>query len=190
MKNVWVFWALFIAIILLFAGCAAPIIVTAKTFDSWPNQEWAQAALTEVRKQGLANPKDGKDYCPNGLTERNWVHLMAAIAKYESGFKPALEYKESFKNGRGEIIISTGLFQVSYEASRGYGFQGITTAQLKEPLKNIEVASVILARWAKRDGVFSGGSKNAWRGAARHWSVARGNPKTDNLKAYVKKWCE
>jgi len=163
-----------------------------RPFVSWPSQEWAKMALEAVRTERLAQipVSDGKSYCPQGLTERNFVHLLAAMAKYESNFKPALEYREGFKNGRGETVISTGLLQLSYESARGYGFPGITTADLKDPAKNLAVGARILGRWLSRDGVVSGGSSGAWKGAARYWSTMRSAAKTDRIKRTIAPWCE
>jgi len=130
----------------------------------------------------MPKASDEKKLCPKGLTRENWVHLFAAMAKHESSFKPTLTYKENFKNSRGEYVISTGLFQVSYESSRGYGFSGITTEQLKDPFKNIEVAVKIMRTLVARHGVVSGNS-GGWKGGSAYWSVLRSQKAQATLKS-------
>jgi len=191
MKNVWVFWALFIATILLFAGCAAPIIVPAKTFDSWPNQEWANEALATVRREGLDKlpVSDAKEFCPNGMSERNWVHLMASIVKFESNFKPNTTFKENFKSSAsGDYVISTGLFQISLSSTRN-GYKCVWSGQedLKDPIKNIACSGKVLKKLVAQDGRIAGNVGGKWKAGARYWSVLRVDSKT---KAHVKKWCE
>lgn len=154
---------------------------------AWPNQDWERYAWEKCAV--LKRTADDSYFCSKGLTRRNWVILLGAMAKYESNFKPSLEYKEKFKNGKGEYVISTGLFQVSYESSRGYGFSGITTEQLKDPYKNIDVAIAILKKWTERDGVVANHSGTTWRGGARYWSVLRTTGKLESVKAYVKRYC-
>lgn len=166
--------------------------VVEKPYASWPNQEWAKHAEKKVSETGLDKLvlADAKLFCPNGMSTRNWVHLMGAMVKYESGFKPELEYKESFRNSKGEYVISTGLFQVSYESSRGYGFSGITTQDLKNPLKNIDVAVAILKKLTGQNGVIANHSGTSWKGGSRYWSVLRPNGKLPSVKATLKPWCE
>jgi hypothetical protein len=150
----------------------------------FPNREWPEHiyALTE----NMPKVRDEFQLCPKGLTRRNWVHFFAAMAKHESNFKPALTYKENFKNSRGEYVISTGLFQVSYESSRGYGFKGITTEQLKDPYKNIEVAVKIVKTLAGRDGTLQGKQGMVYLGASKYWSVLR----SGKAQATLKTLCE
>jgi len=154
----------------------------------FPNQEWTDHALKMVRKYGLdkLHPKDEKEFCSYGMNEKNWVHLLAAMCKFESNFKPSTMYTENFKNSRGEWVISTGLFQLSYESVQGYGFTE-TTAGLKEPLRNIEIAVAILTHWVKRDGVISSSSN---KGGARYWSVLRPSGKLASVKRELRNNCQ
>ena len=189
--------------LLMLAACSTSPIEQEKkpTKASWPNSAWQNYAYE--KSIVLPRTTDEKEWCQNGFSNRaNFVHLLAAMAKMESNFKPRLEYEESFKNGRGERVISTGLFQVSYESARGYGFSGVTTEQLKDPYKNIDVAISILKKWAERDGVISNSSGTTWRGGARYWSVLRHsrwdsrakkwvpNSANKRLKEYLKGFCE
>jgi len=154
--------------------------------ESWPNKEWQAYAYEKVGV--LPMTPDGVEWCPQGLTRANRVHLLAALVKHESNFNPNLEYKEAFKNGRGEWVISTGLGQVSYESARGYGFRDATTQKLKDPEYNIKVVAAILKRWFAIDGVVSGRKDGKWRGGARYFSVFR--YKSDSMKAYLARFCQ
>jgi hypothetical protein len=111
---------------------------------------------------------------------------MAAMSRYDSSFNPSATYRENFKNSRGEYVISTGLFQVSYESSRGYGFAGITTEQLKDPYKNIDVAMAIMDKWATADGTIAGNGKSPYKGGSKYWSVLRASGKLESVKATYK----
>lgn len=168
----------------LFAmGCVQTTEPIKPSFNQslFPEKAWAE----KVWELTADMPKvsDEKEFCPQGLTHQNWVHLFASIAKNESNFRPTLEFREGFKNGRGEWVISTGLFQVSYESSRGYGFPGITTQDLKDPIKNIEVAVAIIKRLAGQDGRLAGKRPNGtWAGGARYFSVLRNNKVKDTVK--------
>jgi hypothetical protein len=136
----------------------------------------------------MPEAKDEKRFFKDGLTQENWVHLFAGMCNFESGFRPAHTYKEAFKNSRGEFVISTGLFQVSYESAAGYGFKGITTEQLKDPYKNIDVAVAIMRRLVTRDGIVASGTNNFNSlGGARYWSVLR-EPKIKEVIAFANKW--
>lgn len=188
-----------ILLILLLSGCSSKVVDTLKGQEPpkpeiqtppppvvvvnkslFPKQEWADHVWTLV--EDMPKAKDEFTLCPKGLTRGNWVHLFAAMALHESTFNPSLTYKENFKNSRGEYVISTGLFQVSYESSRGYGFQGITTEQLKDPYKNINVAVRIMRTLVARDGVVQGKKGTSWQGAAKYWSVLRSGKAQATLK--------
>ncbi len=147
----------------------------------FPNQSWTDFALKEVRASGLAdiNPADAPDFLLDGTAE-SWVHLLAAMAKHESNFKPSLTYNE---DGILEGVVSTGLLQLSEASSRAYAkfarnkkikaeIAAATTESLKDPLFNIRVGVVILKRWVAIDGVVA--TRTApWLGGARYWSVLR-----------------
>jgi hypothetical protein len=161
-----------------------PVSVDAEK-SLFPKKEWADYLWKKLDNMPVA--RDQFELCgKNGLTKQNWLHLFAAMAKHESNFKPSLEFKENFKNSRGEWVISTGLFQLSYESARGYGFRNITTEDLKDPYKNIDVAVAIMRKWVSTDGVVSAKSGLSWRGGARFWSVLR----TGKAQATLKTLCE
>lgn len=147
----------------------------------FPDQTWTDFALEEVSANKLAgiNPADAPDFRIDGTAE-SWVHLLAAMAKHESNFKPGLTYNES---GNLEGVVSAGLLQLSEVSSRGYAKFGrnqkiraeiaaATTESLKDPLFNIRVALVILQRWVEADGVVATLTE-PWLGGSRYWSVLR-----------------
>lgn len=150
-------------------------------------------ALAEVLGARLAavRTSDEFSFCPNGLTPRNWVHLLAAMAKYESGFDPKKEYRENFTGRDGKRIISTGLFQISLSSGNGYGCGFKTQADLKDPFQNIRCAVKILTKWVPKDGVVAaGGSNSTAKGGARYWSVLRTSGKLKEVKNTLKTHCE
>jgi hypothetical protein len=156
-----------------------------------PKQEWTDHLVKEIKAQGLDKLKasDEKEFCPNGMNTENWAHLIAAMAKRESSLRPNTEYRENFKNSKGEYIISTGLLQISLESSKGYKCGMNSQADLKDPLKNLSCGVTILARWIKRDGCIACGSHSVgWKGIQRYWSVGR--YKLDKLKDYVSPYCQ
>lgn len=154
----------------------------------WPKGDSKPSDLdsiirAEINSSGLilAKPQDAKEFFKNGLNENSWLSLVRAMIEHESGFDPKLEYKENFKNSKGEFVISTGLLQLSYESAAGYGFK-VTTEQLKDPATNIKIGVAILAKWILKDGVIAGGAS---KGASRYWSVLR-EPKIAKVKNSIK----
>jgi len=181
---------LYAILIITLASCATSkdSLTVQPIAKSWPNADLQAYASEAV--YGIPRFAGDTEYCPNGMTQRNYTHLLAAIAKHESNFNPSLIYKESFRNGRGEYVISTGLHQVSYESSRGYGFPGITTQDLKDPYLNIAVAAAILKKLVSRDGVLSEYRDGRWRGGSAYWSTLRSTGKLSSVKAYLARFCE
>jgi hypothetical protein len=178
-------------LLLLLASCATiepskePVKVSPQPVkipqSLFPQKAWAD--LVWELTADMPKLVDEKEFCPQGLTRQNWVHLFASIAKNESNFKPALTYRESFKNSKGEYVISTGLYQVSYESAAGYGFRGLTTEALKDPLLNTRVAVAIVKKLSAQDGRLAGKKPNGqWAGAARYFSVFRVNKVKDTIK--------
>jgi hypothetical protein len=182
----------------LLAACAtAPVVPPpepSKPYASWPNQEWAKAVEKAVIATGLDKAKlaDEKLFCPNGLTTRNLVHLMAAIVHYESGFKPAKEYRESFKGSDGKNIISTGLFQISFSSTQQarYGCKWSKQTDLHDPIRNAQCGVQVVAALAKENGVMTNHSGTNYKGAARYFSVMRPSGKLAQIKARLKGFCE
>jgi hypothetical protein len=176
-------------LVLFLSYCTIPPVREEPLKSEFPQQEWTDWALNAFKNTALATyqPKDAKEFCPNGMTVNNWVHLLAALSFLESGYNPNSEYKENFKNGRGEYVISTGLMQLSRESAQGYKCPMNTQADLKDPKKNIECAVIIMAKWVTNDGVITS-KTTPWRGAARYWSPFRF--KLTKLKDRLSKWCE
>lgn len=153
-----------------------PVPPAPKPLESlWPKQEWTDHTLKLVRASRLAsaNPSDAKSWCNRGMSPEGWTHLLAAMAKFESGYRPTLEYKENFKDSKGRYIISTGLLQLSLESSKGYSCGFTKQSDLYDPLRNIECGVKILEKWVTNDGCISCKSGSSWRGGARFWSVLR-----------------
>lgn len=170
----------------------APVVsVPSSGFKTlFPKQEWADWALQCVKNSNLpaVNVKDSWFH----NTPENWVHLLAAMCKFESSFKPESTYPESFKNGKGERVISTGLFQLSYESVGGYGFK-TTTEGLKDPKLNIQIAVKILETWVVKHGYVASTGKSPYKGGAMYWSVLRHadvKGKLEPVKALYKQWAK
>ena len=147
----------------------------------FPKQDWTDLALAEVTANDLykITPADATEFFLDGSPEA-WVHLLAAMAKHESNFKPGLTFNEG---GNLAGVVSTGLLQLSSQSVRGYAkfarnstikseMAAATTASLKDPLFNITCAVTILRRWLAADGVVATDA-SPWLGGARYWSVLR-----------------
>lgn len=102
------------------------------------------------------------------------VYLLSLMAEHESYFRPSLEYKESFKNSKGDYVISTGLFQISLESSQQKRYSCGFTKQsdLYSPEMNIRCAIRILNALSKEDKRIKG-NIGGWKGGSRYWSVLR-----------------
>lgn len=152
----------------------------------FPKQEWTDHALEEFRASKLRGffPIDEANWFPNDMDRAEcYVHLLAAMCKFESGFNPKQMYKEKFKNSNGEYVVSTGLLQLSYESVAGYGFK-TTTEKLKDPFHNITIAVKILERWITQDKKIAESRPNL--GGARYWSVLR-EPNVNEVKELLSK---
>lgn len=151
--------------------------------------EWYEYALKEIKASRLLSvtPVDAKEFCPNGMSAKNYANLLMAMAKYESNYNPSATYKENFKNSKGEYVISTGLFQLSYESVAGYGFR-VTTEQLKDPYLNIKITVKILEKWIMQDKRIA--SSSPYRGGSRYWSVLRPTGKLSSVKSTMRPWCD
>ncbi|NCN95588.1 MAG: lytic transglycosylase domain-containing protein [Bdellovibrionales bacterium] len=156
-------------------------------FD-WNNQnedflDWNFYAYEAIRDLGAPltskNPNDILEFCPsyNSLDDSGrkmfWISLIAAMARFESGFNPETRYTEAFRDALGQFIISRGLLQLSIESARGYGCELRAAEDLHDPQINLECTVRILTRWVDRDGVITGKVGVSWRGGARYWSVLR-----------------
>lgn len=151
---------------------------------------WSRHVLKETERLAgpslVAEPIDLSIYCPKWkaltLPDRKglFLSLISAMSKFESGFDPATEYKENFKDSKGNWIISRGLLQLSVESANGYGCQ-VTEKSLHDAKTNLTCAIIILNRWIAKDRYFGssiGAAKNKHMGGARYWSVLREKSKS------------
>lgn len=197
---------LFTSCVFFISGCSTtikeePAIVLAEFKSGFPQQAWAEHALSEVKKSGLQSVKVSDPWFKG--TEHDWVHLLAAMSRYESGHKQNTAYKECSVSAKtygssgkwfasegkycipghaldGGVAISRGLLQISMQSANGYGCGIKHPSELHDPFVNISCGILILKHWAKRDGVIS--SANPLRGAARYWSVLRPSGKLESVK--------
>jgi len=144
--------------------------------NTWCNA-YSDAAKEAVMKYGqnllAANPSDYSKYCGTAQKVDCYNAILHAMSVYESGIDPNQVYVESFSDAKGNKVKSVGLLQVSIESCKSYGSSAKTTEELMLPEKNLECAIRILNRWIAKDGVIAGGSKGAWLGGSRYWSVLR-----------------
>jgi hypothetical protein len=149
--------------------------------SQFTNAELEAYTLSKIKEMGFSNlnPADKAAFFPNGGTDEEWLALASAMIKNESGFDPNQTYTESFTDNSGKNVVSTGLFQLSQESARGYGFSDMTTAQLMDPKTNIDVGLTILKKWVSQDGYISGPNNT---GGARYWSVLRPTGKLGTVK--------
>lgn len=124
-------------------------------------------------------PADSATFCPNynkfNYNQRKefWAFLMSAMVRFESNFKPETSYQESFKDSKGNYVVSRGLLQISIESGNAYGCGFKTSQDLHDPYQNLSCGIRILNRWLGRDGRMAGKVGDSWRGGARYWSVLR-----------------
>lgn len=134
------------------------------------NKQWEQYALQEVKKQGLdrLSPSDAVMFFPNGkVTAEGWVNILSLLSYKESTWNPNTTYGEAMTNKKGEKVVSTGLFQLSYESVGYYGYKGLTTEQLKDPILNIRAAITIMKKGIEKTGRIEQNNS--------YWSVLRPN---------------
>lgn len=168
----------------------------------WKNDAWSQMtakALNELGKNLLATtPLDIDYYCnqasPKAAWARTdkiafWVMQISALARFESGFKPEVTYKEAFNDARGQPVISRGLLQISQESANGYGC-GITNAQmLHDPETNLRCGVRILNKWVVADKAMAS-SASPWKGAARYWSPFRKADRKEAMRLKTRLVCK
>lgn len=136
-------------------------------------------------------PSDIADYCSNYrnldiVNKKNfWVYFISSVTQFESAFDPTNVYQESFNNGAGEAVLSVGLLQLSIEDARPYKCSEIqTSADLKDPLKNLACGIRIFNRWISGDGVIRSNA-GGWKGAARYWSTIRNTSPNTSIRSYT-----
>jgi len=184
------------------APAQAPALPSGITVD-WGEAEsrrpWTAATFRAVEELGASLwragfvPRGISAYCPayatQSATNRKlfWVGLLSRLARFESSFNPELTYVEPFPDSTGNRVISRGLLQISIESANGSRYRcGITQAnQLHDPATNLSCGVRIMAAWVPRDGWITGGSRGAWRGAARYWSPFRKADRRRQIAAWT-----
>ena len=134
------------------------------------NKQLEAFTINEVKKQGLdtLQPSDAAEFFPGGkITPEGWANLLSLVSYKESGWNPNTTFKEGMKNKKGETVISTGLYQLSYESVGYYGFNDVTTEKLKDPYFNTIAAITIMKRGIERTGRIEQNNS--------YWSVLRPN---------------
>lgn len=164
-----------------------PVPPVGKIKSLFPDQAWTDHLVARIKASKLLTTTVSDTWFRNTLVD--WVHLFAAMCRYESSFNPRAVYTEGFKNSKGEYIVSTGLFQLSYESAGGYGFK-VTTEGLKDPYKNIDIAVAIMEKWVVNDGTIAGTGKAPYKGGSRFWRVLRASGKLLKVKSLYKKHSE
>jgi hypothetical protein len=158
----------------------APASVQSKIVLPWGNQDWTDFIVSEIGASKLPDIKasDAKAICRTYemLSRERKVevlaNLVAIMAKRESGWKPQAQYTESFKDAKGQLVVSRGLLQISIESANGYGCAFKKAEELHDPFKNLKCSLTILERWVAKDQSLMGvAGKNI--GGARYWSVLR-----------------
>jgi TP901 family phage tail tape measure protein len=133
----------------------------------------------EVKRQNLVSkftdPSQNLKYLGSETaTNENVTEFLKKLAYKESGFNPNKVYKENFLDNDKKNVLSMGLFQVSPESSRGYGFKDATGENLKNPEYNTKVAVGIMSQLLEKSkGIISGRSEDKYTGLAAYWSPFR-----------------
>lgn len=162
-------------------------------WDSSPEAtKWSSITIRAIETSGLdmvlmKNPDDATSFCPRfkNLTYEQriqfYLMLISSMARYESGFRPHLKYKENFKDREGRAIVSRGLLQLSLESAQGYGCDLEDADDLHDPEKNLRCGVKVLNRWIASDqkigsyGVSPTTGETQHLGGNRYWAVLRKN---------------
>lgn len=154
-----------------------PVVVTAEPFcGAWKNAAWDKVLISAIESEWLLalRPSDAQAFSLKPKSAAAWARLLVEVARFESGFVPSKRYIENFKDSKGQLIISSGLFQISLESSRGYGCKLAAQAELFDAETNIRCAVKIFARLVRNAGRIAGQADGKWRGGAAYWAVLRG----------------
>lgn len=149
----------------------APTVRFAGTAPAWGagRAQWTAATLRVVRArfQDLDRARDVEVFCPGyrqapkAQKEMCWVFLVAAIAKYESAFKPETSFREPDGN------YSIGLMALSpNECPNARSFK-----ELQSAIPNLICGTNRMASLIGKRGNIDGPEEN--RGASRYWSTLR-----------------
>ncbi len=135
-------------------------------------------------------PSDIKEYCPKYEEKSDedraefWVHLMAAISKYESNFQPGRINDES-AFGNGLEVVSRGLLQISYSSVQSpkikrNGCHLERKEDLHHPQKNLKCALSLFKVLTSGSGkncisckYTEEEKKDRFAGIAFYWSTLR-----------------
>ncbi|UFM65256.1 transglycosylase SLT domain-containing protein [Paracoccus sp. MA] len=179
------------------AASASPPITFAADWDGrTEGAQWTaftrQALATEGKALLAIEPTDVDAYCPayaklsGEEREAFWLGLLSAMARFESGFRPATSYEESFNDSNGNPVISRGLLQLSHESANGYRC-GIEDAErLHDPRTNLTCGVRIMNRLVSRDSTIGTQVNRRWRGGAAYWSVLRTTSGSNSkIRAYT-----
>lgn len=179
---------------------SSPVTFVADWDEQADGAQWTaftHAALaTDGRALRAIEPTDVAAYCPAYATlsgeERDafWLSLLSSMARFESGFRPATSFQESFNDRNGNPVISRGLLQLSQESANSSLYRcGIEDSEeLHDPRTNLTCSVKIMTALVSRDRSIGTLVNGRWRGGSAYWSVLRttsdSNPK---IRAYTNK---
>lgn len=180
------------------ASVSSPVAFVASWDSRSDGAQWTaftRAALVTDGKALLqVEPADAADYCPAYATlsgeerEAFWLGLLSAMARFESGFRPATSFPESFNDRNGTPVISRGLLQLSQESanSRLYNCEIGEAEELHDPRTNLTCGAKIMAALVTRDGTIGIQENGRWRGGSAYWSVLRTSSSSNpQIRAYT-----
>lgn len=175
---------------LLLSGCAQQItlpkpIVESKLVLAWgeAHQDWTSHLVNEIKNSGIKSTV--KTPCPNLDLNTCFAQLVSIMAKYESAFKTESQYKESFKDSKGNYVVSRGLLQISIESANQSAYKcNIKDAtELHNPLVNLSCAVKIITYQANKSGYLMAEPK---LGCASYFSVCRNSSSANKkIKSYL-----
>jgi hypothetical protein len=162
-------------------------------------RDWTLFTYKEVSKVAAklatTTPTDYKDFCPEykSLSDENkrnfWVYLLSSMAQLESNFNPSLSYREAFRDGSGNYVMSRGLLQISIESGNAYGCGFKSQSDLNDPYRNLSCGLRVLNKWVVNDKRIAGSVSGSWRGGSRYWSVLRTATKVNSIKSWTRGFC-
>lgn len=163
--------------------------------DRGHTANWSKMAKSLVLENGVklieSPPSDIDQFCPGyeGASDKNkaefWVHLMAAIAEYESNFQPGRVNDESAFGSGQEDVVSRGLMQISYPSIRSKrirenGCLINNQKELHHPVNNIQCGIALFNVLTSGSGkncisckYEDGDKEGKFAGIARYWSTLR-----------------
>ena len=165
---------------------------------------WTRDLIDAIAFSDLPDtyPTDSSDLCkgysvkPRSQRVEFWAHLISAMVKWESNFKPETVLRECsksrcvyascryhptygycMKGGHeldGGIVISRGLGQISFTSALGHGCDLKKPDDLHDPINNLKCMVKISENLVTKDKRVMGKTQGSWRGVSRYWSVTRG----------------